>query len=66
MKAPVSAAGCWAMSSVAASCCIWSTLPANTREAYKTCDRADAYEGHLAEKIEIVAYEKIDAVTRMN
>ena len=53
-----------AMSSAAASCCIWSTPPASTlaRTTRQCATELDAYGGLLTDKIEIVALNKIDAV----
>ena len=65
MKAQASATAFSAMSSAAASCCIWWTRTCeHAGKAYKTVrTELEAYEGHLADKIEIVALNKIDAVT---
>lgn len=65
MKAPASATGFWAMSR---RCRVLLHLIDATCEhagkAYKTVrTELDAYEGDLANKIEIVALNKIDAVT---
>ena len=65
MKAPASATAFSAMSSAAACCCIWSTPPASmpARPTRRCATELEAYEGELADKIEIVALNKIDAVT---
>ena len=64
MKARASATASSAMSSAAACCCIWSTPPASTpaRPTRRCASELDAYGGQLADKIEIVALNKIDAV----
>ena len=52
------------MSSAAGCCCIWSTAPASTPAAYKTVRaELEAYGEGLAEKPEIVALNKADALT---
>ena len=65
MKAPASATASSAMSSAAACCCIWWTRPASmpARPTRRCATELEAYAGHLADKIEIVALNKIDAVT---
>ena len=65
MKAPASATVFSAMSSAAACCCIWWMRPASmpARPTRRCVTELEAYEGDLADKIEIVALNKIDAVT---
>ena len=65
MKASASATVSSAMSSAAVCCCIWSTAPASDAgEAYRTVrHELEAYGEGLAEKPEIVALSKCDALT---
>ena len=65
MKASASATAFSAMSSAAACCCIWSMRTCeDAGKAYKTVrTELEAYEGDLADKPEIVALNKIDALT---
>ena len=64
MKAPASATAFSAMSSAAACCCIWSMRPANmpARPTRRCGPSSTPMTGDLADKIEIVALNKIDAV----
>ena len=64
MKASASATASSAMSSARACCCIWSTAQEeNAGKAYKTIrGELAAYGDGLAEKPEIVALNKIDAL----
>ena len=65
MRATASATAFSAMSSAAACCSIWSMATGeHAGKAYKTVrPELEAYEEHLADKPEIVALNKIDAVT---
>ena len=65
MKAPASATASSAMSSAAACCCIWSTAPASmpARPTRRCAPSSRPMARALAEKPEIVALNKIDALT---
>ena len=64
MRASASATASSAMSSARACCCIWSTAQEdNAGKAYKTVrGELEAYGDGLAEKPEIVALNKVDAL----
>ena len=65
MRASASATASSAMSSAAACCCIWSTAPASTpaRPTRPCAHELEAYGHGLADKPEIVALNKADALT---
>ena len=65
MKASGSATASSATSSAAACCCIWSTAPASMRAkpTRRCAHELDAYGHGLADKPEIVALTKADALT---
>ena len=65
MRAPDWATAFSATSSAAACCCTWSTAPASTpaRLTRRCARELEAYGEGLADKPEIVALTKIDAMT---
>ena len=65
MRAPGWATASSAMSSAAPCCCIWSTArPATWCEAWRTVrEELAAYGGGLADKPELIALNKTDAMT---